>query len=298
MNTAIDTRPFLKWAGGKRQLLPHLRRFYPATIGNYYEPFLGSGAVFFDLVASGRVDGGSVALSDENADLIGTYLRVRDDTDAVLAMLETLAAGHRRDGRAHYYEVRDRGFNPGRDAWRQSGGRPAEYPIALAAMLLYLNRTGYNGLFRLNSGGHFNVPAGNYEDPPIANASRLRGAAGVLRTRNVTICHAPFERAIASAGSGDLVYLDPPYAPVSVTASFRSYTAHGFTEADQIRLRDVVVALATSGAAVILSNSTAPSVMALYGQHNGTAGGSAMLARPGAPRDQFARETGVARWMN
>ena len=90
---------------------------------------------------------------------------------------------------------------------------------------------------------------------------------GYLRTRNVTICHAPFERAIAAAGSGDLVYLDPPYAPVSVTASFRSYTAHGFTEADQIRLRDVVVALATSGAAVILSNSTAPSVMALYGQH-------------------------------
>jgi DNA adenine methylase len=256
--------PFLKWAGGKRQLLTELRRFYPRKIGRYFEPFVGSGAVFFDLASLGQIDGVPAVLSDANADLIGTYLRVRDDTDALIDALDRLAKGHARDSRAHYYKIRDERFNPDRDRWRTTGGDPNEYPVGLAAMLLYLNRTGYNGLFRLNAAGHFNVPAGRYENPRLVNAARLRRVAEVLRSPSVEVRHLPFDRAVASARADDLVYFDPPYAPVSATAHFRSYTAAGFSGCDQTRLRDLAIALANTGAAVVLSNSTAPSILSLY----------------------------------
>jgi DNA adenine methylase len=256
--------PFLKWAGGKRQLLTELRRFYPRAVARYFEPFVGSGAVFFDLVSQRQMAGVPVFLSDANADLIGTYLRVRDDTDALIEALDVLAKGHARGGRAYYYKVRDERFNPGRDRWRNSGGDPHQYPVRLAAMLLYLNRTGYNGLFRLNAAGHFNVPAGSYENPRVVNAAGLRRVAEVLRSASVEVHHSPFDRAIAASGEGDLVYFDPPYAPISPTAHFRAYTAAGFSGCDQARLRDVAITLAKAGAAVVLSNSTAPSVLSLY----------------------------------
>jgi DNA adenine methylase len=262
----VEARPFLKWAGGKRQLLAQLRRFYPAEIQRYFEPFVGSGAVFFDLYAAGKIQGVPVTLSDENADLIGTYLRVRDSTAGVITALETLAEGHRRGAQKHYYDVRDRQFNPARDVWRAGGGRPCDYPTPLAAMLIYLNRTGYNGLFRLNASGHFNVPAGRYDNPQIVNARRLEMVATVLAQPTVTIEHAPFEQVVSAAGPGDLVYFDPPYAPLSATANFRNYTAGGFSADDQLRLRDVVVGLAAKGVSVILSNSTAPSIIDLYAQ--------------------------------
>lgn len=257
-------QPFLKWAGGKRQLLTELRRFYPQSIGKYFEPFVGSGAVFFDLVGQRQMEGVPAILSDANADLIGTYLRVRDDTDPLIEALETLADGHAREGRAHYYRVRDECFNPGRDRWRRLGGDPSVYPVDLAAMLLYLNRTGYNGLFRLNTDGRFNVPAGRYENPRVVNSAGLKRVAEVLRSATIEVRHLPFDRAVAAAQAGDLVYFDPPYAPLSSTAHFRSYTASGFSECDQARLRDLVVTLANEGAAVVLSNSTAPTILSLY----------------------------------
>ena len=255
--------PVLKWAGGKRQLLPHLRRFYPAEFASYIEPFVGSGAVFFDLWASGRLRG-AVRLSDENADLIGTYLRLADSADALITALERLASGHAQDGRAHYYAVRDRRFNPGRARWRDDGGCASDYPVRLAAMMLYLNRTGYNGLFRLNRRGEFNVPAGRYLAPRIAITERLRGAAEALAAPNVELRCCPFDEAIKNASRGDFVYLDPPYAPLSTTANFRSYTAVGFAEADQERLRDAVIGAAERGARILLSNSVAPQVVRLY----------------------------------
>jgi DNA adenine methylase len=260
--TPGESRPFLKWAGGKRQLLDELSRFFPARVGRYFEPFLGSAAVFFHLWGSGQLCAGQASLSDHNADLIGTYLRVRDSTDAVVAELSRLAAGHQRLGGDHYYQIRDERFNTRRMTWLSRGGRPEAYPVALAAMLVYLNRTGYNGLFRLNSAGAFNVPCGRYHNPRILDEERLRAAATALG--GTDIAHAPFEVTLQSVGSGDLVYLDPPYAPVSATASFRAYTATGFDEADQRRLRDEAVRLAALGAHVVLSNSVAPGVLALY----------------------------------
>jgi DNA adenine methylase len=259
-------RPFLKWAGGKRQLLPQLRRFYPAEFHRYHEPFLGSGAVFFDLWNLGALRNRAAVLTDDNADLVGCYLAIRDATDIVLATLEELASGHARDGKAWYYTVRDDQFNPARRRWRLDGGRATAYTPQLAAMLIYLNRTGYNGLFRVNAAGEFNVPVGRYERPRIVDADGLRAVAKVLATPGIEVKEARFEEVGRHAARGDFVYFDPPYAPLSRTAQFRSYTARGFASGDQERLRDLAVQLAGRGVHVLLSNSTAPVIATLYEQ--------------------------------
>lgn len=266
----IEPRPFLKWAGGKRQLLPRLREFYPAAPGAYFEPFVGSGAVFFDLWNGGHLVRQHVTLSDENADLIGCYLRLRDSRDQVMAALAALADGHDRRGREHYYDVRDARFNPEREAWRAESGRAHDYPASLAAMLIYLNRTGYNGLFRLNAQGRYNVPVGRYDRPRIADAPLLNAVADVLAAPRVKVEEATFERVADFACAGDLVYFDPPYAPLSSTASFRSYTARGFDHGDQCKLHALVVALARRDVHVLLSNSVASSVIDLYERDSST----------------------------
>ncbi|MFN2445222.1 MAG: DNA adenine methylase [Vicinamibacterales bacterium] len=257
-------KPFLKWAGGKRQLLPQLREFYPAAPGAYFEPFVGSGAVFFDLWNGRYLAGRRVTLSDENADLIGCYLRLRDARDEVMTALALLADGHEQRGPEHFYDVRDARFNPAREAWQDESGRANDYSASLAAMLIYLNRTGYNGLFRLNARGRFNVPVGRYDHPRIVDGPALNAVADVLATPRITIEEAPFEHVADVARAGDLVYFDPPYAPLSATASFRSYTARGFGDEDQRRLQALVIALAKRNVNVLLSNSVAPSVVDLY----------------------------------
>ncbi len=256
-------QPLLKWVGGKRQLLPHLRRFYPRTFTRYVEPFFGSGAVFFDLHSVGRLAGHDVVLIDSNADLIGCYQAVRDQPQAVADALDELAADHARGGNAHYYAVRDRRFNPLRDRLRGPNGLIA-YTPELAAMLIYLNRTGFNGLFRLNARGAFNVPAGRYDRPKIADRAKLVRVAGALAARRVRLEHASFESVLDGAGPGDFFYIDPPYAPLSRTANFTGYTTPRFGPEDQQRLQQVVVALARRGCHVLVSNSTATMASGLY----------------------------------
>jgi DNA adenine methylase len=257
-NPELRLRPLLKWAGGKRQLLPVIRQFYPRQFTEYIEPFFGSGAVFFDLCAAGQLHGRRVRLADANRDLVGCYTMLRDRTEDVIAVLEMLAAQHRSRGEAFFYEVRDERFNPARA--RAAGA----YTPELAAMLIYLNRTGFNGLFRLNRRGEFNVPAGRYINPRISDPSHLRAVAASLRAADVTMALEPFEASLARAGRGAFVYCDPPYAPLSKTASFANYTADGFGAVDQQRLRDAIVAAARRGAAVVVSNSSAPLIEALY----------------------------------
>jgi DNA adenine methylase len=257
-------RPFLKWAGGKRQLLPQLRRFYPPRFATYHEPFLGSGAVFFDLVGRGDLAARGAVLTDENPDLIGCYLRVRDSVDAVIGGLERLERGHTSGGADHYRRVRDERFNPRRQAWRTAGGSLDAYGPDLAAMLIYLNRTGYNGLFRVNQSGGFNVPPGRYLNPRITDAALLRQVSATLGAPGVQLSLGSFEAVVDRAAAGDFVYFDPPYAPLSPTANFRSYTARGFSDTDQARLQQVTVSLAKRGVTVLLSNSTAPVVLELF----------------------------------
>jgi DNA adenine methylase len=259
----IKGRPLLKWVGGKRQLLPHLRRRYPADFDAYLEPFLGSGAVFFDLHDSGRLHGHSVVLIDSNADLIGCYESVRDDPDAVVRTLDKLAEAHARGGRNHYFDVRDRQFNPARRERRGADGRIA-YTPELAAMLIYLNRTGFNGLYRVNAKGAFNVPPGRYVRPRIVDRARIFHVSRALGAAGVRLVCGGFDVVDALARAGDFLYIDPPYAPLTRTASFTAYTAGGFGEADQRALQRVVVRLALRGCHVLLSNSTAPEIMKLY----------------------------------
>ena len=262
-------RPLLKWAGGKRQLLPELRPFYPRHFARYVEPFLGSGAVFLDLHNAGLLDGRRVALSDINADVIGCYQTVRESPSEVAAALRRLETGYRAGGAAHFYEVRDRGFNPKRRKIHASSDPAGAYTPALAAMLIYLNRTGFNGLFRVNARGEFNVPAGRYASPRICDEEALHAWSAALRRPGVTVSVSPFDAALADAGRDDFVYLDPPYAPLNGTAHFTSYTAGGFTAVQQQALQRAVISLARRGASVLLSNSTAPSIRALYASHRG-----------------------------
>jgi DNA adenine methylase len=257
-------RPFLKWAGGKRQLLPELRRFVPSIFHAYHEPFLGSGAVFFDLIHCGQLDGRPCRLTDTNRDLIGCYTAVARDVEGVIRELRSLAAAHRRSGAAAYYRVRDQIFNPRRRQLAGSGVQQS-YPADLAAMFIYLNRTGYNGLFRLNARGDFNVPAGRYADPQICEEDRLRAASRALSRPLIHVALDSFDGVAGVASSGDLVYFDPPYAPLSSTSRFTAYTAASFTDADQKTLQRLVVDLADRGCQVVVSNSSAPLVADLYG---------------------------------
>lgn len=256
-------KPFLKWAGGKRQLLPELRRFVPVHFGTYHEPFLGSGALFFDLWRQGRLQGRRCRLADVNADLVGCYRALAEDVDAVLGELGSLARQHDIDGASTYYQVRDQRFNQRRTEWR-AGDAGASYPADLAAMFIYLNRTGFNGLFRLNKRGKFNVPAGRYANPRICDEPLLRTVAAIVGTPTMTLTHATYLTAAATVQPGDFVYFDPPYVPLSQTARFTAYTQADFSDADQQALRDLAVQLARGGSHVLVSNSTAARVTELY----------------------------------
>jgi DNA adenine methylase len=276
----------LKWAGGKRQLLPVLAEHYPPTFSRYIEPFMGSAAVFFDLLNSGRLARRAIVLADVNPDLIGCYRMLRDRPEAVIRALNSLARGYRIGGTDHYYEVRDTRFNPLRAALQARASAPGDvadmYTPGLAAMLIFLNRTGFNGLFRLNRSGGFNVPAGRYTNPRICDEAHLRSVAAALATPGVTIALQPFDRTLDDAGAGDFVYCDPPYAPLSRTSSFANYTADGFTAFDQRRLQQKVVAACKRGAHVVVSNSSAAEILGAYTTTEALRAG--LLVRPVSAR--------------
>jgi DNA adenine methylase len=255
--------PFLKWAGGKRQLLPQLRRFVPPTFATYHEPFLGSAALFFDLWSRGRLE--AARLSDTNTALVDCYDVVRREPAALVAALRRLEARHRQLGAEHYYEARTR-FNLLGARWSTGGGGPDTCPIERAALFVYLNRTGFNGLYRLNARGEFNVPAGRYRNPRICDEAGIHAAAEALRGPGTRLDHAPWQRVLQDARANDFVYFDPPYAPVSATARFTHYTAAGFGDDEQRELAQAVVTLARRGCHVVLSNSTAPLMTTLYEQ--------------------------------
>lgn len=277
------TKPLLKWVGGKRQLLPALRQFYPPIFSRYIEPFFGSGAVFFDLWEQGRLRGRDVVLIDCNPDLVGCYETVRDRPGEVADALDTLAEGHASGGRAHYYMVRNDRFNPQRATRRDDDGHIA-YTPELAAMLIYLNRTGFNGLFRVNANGEFNVPVGKYARPRIADRARLHQVSGALSAPGVSLRWGSFADVGHVAEPGDFLYIDPPYAPVSRTANFTAYTTPRFGAEEQQALQALTVELARRGCHVLLSNSTAPLIADLYDRNRSARDVGLMAHRVAARR--------------
>ncbi len=234
------TKPFLKWAGGKRRLLAQFLPHFGPHIhnGRYFEPFLGGAAVFFGMQPRRAV------LSDINAELIEVYQIVKQRPEELIDGLRIHKLNHCKD---YYYKVRE---------WQP------ETAIGRAGRFLYLNKTCYNGLYRVNRAGRFNVPMGKYKNPDIVNADGLQAASEALQTAE--IYNVDFEAATAGARAGDFVYFDPPYAPLSVTSVFTSYTAAGFTAEDQARLRDVVQRLTARGVKTAVSNSAAPLIYDLY----------------------------------
>jgi DNA adenine methylase len=240
--------PFLKWVGGKGKLLSQLVPLLPSGVERmrHVEPFAGGAAMFFARTPERAV------LCDFNRSLVDTYLAVRDELEAVIGELETLSMSH---AAGSYYGVRERYNAVGK---RQSRSERA-------AMFIYLNKTCFNGLHRVNRRGEFNVPEGRYKNPRILDEPTLRAASRALARADIR--QASFEDMLGYVRPGDFVYLDPPYEPVSETASFTAYAAgDGFSRADQTRLRDVVVELDRRGAKVMLSNSDVPFIRELYAQ--------------------------------
>jgi len=226
--------PFLKWAGGKRQLLPELLKRVPKNYGQYWEPFLGGGALFFGLESELRARDCPAHLSDSNHELINCWRQVRDDVEGVIELLRTYKYDHKE-----YLRRRAEEFMPNTEG---------------AARTIYLNRTGFNGLYRVNKGGGFNVPFGRYTNPTICQAERLRACSVALGSYSLLTCT---DFRLINPLPGDLVYFDPPYVPLNPTSDFTSYTAEGFTEKDQLDLVWLAGWLKRKGVHVIITNSSA-----------------------------------------
>jgi DNA adenine methylase len=233
-----EPRPFIKWVGGKRQLLQKIHQLRPQKFGTYYEPFIGGGALFFELAPKRAV------IADSNERLVRTYRGIRNSVEKVIQRLRGLPYE-----KEFFLKYRAEPIDSGTDD-------------DVAAWFIYLNKTGFNGLYRVNSRNIFNVPFGRYTNPNICDEQTLRACSKVLG--NAEILLGDFEVAVAGARKGDFAYFDPPYVPLSRSSNFTSYTAGGFTMDDQERLRDTALALKKRGIHVLLSNSSAVEVFQLY----------------------------------
>lgn len=243
----VNPKPFVKWAGGKRQLIPILNKNLPKQMGTYYEPFLGGGALLFHILTErGRQ---SCGISDLNSDLILTYTTIRDKIDELINSLKIHSKNYKKDAKSYYYSI------------RESTPKSA---IEKTSRLLFLNRTCFNGLYRVNSKGKFNVPLGRYTNPNIVNEENLRAVSNVLQSSKVSIQCRDFESVLKDVKKDDFVYFDPPYQPVSSTANFTSYTHKSFTFDDLERLADLCLKLDAKECKVMLSNSNSKEVEDMF----------------------------------
>lgn len=239
-------RPFLKWAGGKRQLLPAIAKYIPAKYQEYYEPFIGAGAVLFALQPNHST------IADTNSELINCYRVIKEQPEELL----TLCQQHQENNsKEYYYQLRQQD--------RQDDFQDRS-PVERAARIIYLNKTCFNGLFRVNSSGQFNVPYGRYKNPVIANPEIIRTISTYLNRAKVRILNDDFERAVAGARKGAFIYFDPPYHPLSDTSSFTGYSMNGFGKTEQERLKNLCDELTDRGCQILASNSAAPWIESLY----------------------------------
>lgn len=242
-----SVKPFIKWAGGKSQLLDEIRKKYPDKIDRYCEPFVGGGAVLLDVLANFHAQ--EVMINDINAELVNTYLQIKTNAEELIttlsAMQESFWAKNDNERKAMYLEKRRR-FNE----LKASGN---DCRLEMAALFIFLNKTCFNGLYRVNSKGQFNVPIGSYKKPPICDAEILRTVSGLLQ--NVDIRCGDYSKCADFIDSNTFVYIDPPYRPLTVTASFTSYSENEFGDEQQIELGKFIDEISEKGAKVIASNS-------------------------------------------
>ncbi len=244
-------KPFLKWAGGKGQLLKVIEKYYPFEQGNitkYAEPFVGGGAVLFDIISKYNLK--EIYISDINQDLINTYRIIRDEIDELIEILSTMQEEYLPlgdDERKNYYMIKRDNFN------ELKVGDDIGINIVKAALMIFLNKTCFNGLFRVNRKGAFNVPMGSYKNPMICDESNLRAVSNKLQT--VTIVCGDYRESAAFIDENTFVYFDPPYRPITHTASFTAYTENLFNDEEQIELARFVDDMHRKGAKVVISNS-------------------------------------------
>jgi len=245
--SVLEPKPFVKWAGGKRQLLAELEKNFPKQFGTYFEPFLGGGAVLFDLLT--KKPNLKCSVSDLNSDLVLAYVTIRDKLGRLIESLENHSKNYHKDSTGYYYEIRK---------------EEPKSQIEKVSRLLFLNKTCFNGLYRVNSKGKFNVPLGRYTNPNIVNRENLTAVSKFLQSDKIKISCRDFESILKDAKKGDFVYFDPPYQPVSDTANFTSYTHRDFTEDDLQRLADLANQLNSKGCFVLLSNSNTKIVKKIF----------------------------------
>lgn len=245
--SASTVKPFLKWPGGKRRVLPEIKKYVPETYNSYFEGFLGGGAVLLDLLPQ------KAYASDVNIELIQSYETIRDSVTDLVEALEVHASHHSLE-----YFLAVRALDRDAEAFAKISA------VEQTARMIYLNRTCFNGLYRVNSKNQFNVPFGKYENPKIVDRENLTALSSWLSTNEISFSDKGYKDTIALAGENDFVYLDPPYIPLTETASFVSYTKDGFDIDDQIELRDKALAVNERGGYVLLSNSDTPQIRELY----------------------------------
>ena len=243
-------QPFTKWTGGKRQLLPAIKSLMPTSYNNYYEPFVGGGALFLDLSPK------TALINDFNAELINCYQQIKDNPQK---LIELLTKHQENNSKEYYLDLR---------SVDRDGQIEQMSDVERAARIMYMLRVDFNGLYRVNSKNQFNVPYGRYKNPKIVKAELLLAISEYLNNNHVTIQTGDFEKAIENVQTGDFVYFDPPYIPLSETSAFTSYTHEGFSYEDQVRLRNAFKQLSDKGAYVMLSNSSSPLVEELYQDFN------------------------------
>lgn len=243
----LQPQPVVKWAGGKRQLLPHILERMPKRdeISTYYEPFVGGGAVLFGLQPKKAV------VNDVNADLMNLYEVIRDDVEALIEDLRK----HKNEP-DYFYRIRDLDRNPKLFAKLTN--------VEKASRMHYLNKTCFNGLYRVNRSGHFNTPYGRYENPNIVNEKVLRAVSKYFNANDVRFMCGDFVDAVKWARKPAFVYFDPPYYPVSASANFTGYSEGGFNKEEQIRLKDLCDRLDQRGIKFLLSNSATDFIRSLY----------------------------------
>lgn len=247
----VTPKPFVKWAGGKRQLIPTLNQNLPESFGTYYEPFLGGGALLFHILT--KKNSQKCSVSDLNSDLVLAYTVIRDRPDALIISLKNHEKNYQIDSDSYYYSI------------RQSNPRNE---IEKTSRLIFLNRTCFNGLYRVNSKGKFNVPLGKYTNPNIVNEENIRSVSHILQSSKISINCRDFEAVLSDAKKGDLIYFDPPYQPVSTTANFTSYTNKNFTYDDLKRLAELCFELDSKGCNVLLSNSDSNEVADIFSSNS------------------------------
>jgi DNA adenine methylase len=241
--------PVLKWVGGKRQLLDTLVPLLPKRITSYCEPFVGGGALLFYLQPK------IAYVNDINSDLIRVYSVIKDNVEALISELSKY-----KNEADFFYAVRD---------WDRDKEKYASLSeVEKAARIIYLNKTCYNGLYRVNNAGEFNSPFGNYRNPNIVNAPVLRAVSAYLNTATIHLTSVDYEEVLQKIPRGTFVYLDPPYDPISQTSNFTGYSKGGFTKADQIRLRECCDALNARGIKFMLSNSATEFIQEQYKNYN------------------------------